>query len=165
MDCLWYLAGSIIGLALGLQFGRLLFAILAYWESTETTAKWYISIIIFILGGGAGVVIFRWFCTEYSDAFYAIGLGIGLVISYIRPQMPCIFTLENVIRIVKMSEAMRDQIPRIEDRLYLILSSFVPPKSLSRGLKISQEELAKRLERATDACKDVETEKEGEGES
>lgn len=74
MDCLWFLAGSIVGLALGLQFGRLLFAILAHWENTETATKCYISIIGFVLGGGAGAVIFRRFCTEYSDAFYAVGL-------------------------------------------------------------------------------------------
>lgn len=158
MDCLWYVAGSVVGLALGLQFGRLLFAILAYWESTETAGRWYKSIICFVLGGGAGTVIFRWFCIQYADAFYAIGLGLGLIIAYIRPRMPCIFTVDSVIRIVKMSEALQNKLPSIEQRLYLILSFFAPIKCISRGLKITQDKLAQKLEQATDAFENTLTE-------
>ena len=154
MGYLWYAAGGLVGLALGLHFGRLLFVILTQWESTATAGKWYISIIGFVLGGGAGAIIFRWFCVQYADAFYAIGLGLGLIIAYIRPRMPFLFALADVVRIVKMSEGLRDKLPVIEQRLLLILSLFRPPKWVEHELKMEQQQLAKRLEEATDAFDD-----------
>src|SRR3989442_4386457 len=45
MEFLGYAAASVVGLAFGLFFGRLLNAVVTRWESTATAAKWSIGVI------------------------------------------------------------------------------------------------------------------------
>lgn len=150
MDYLGYLAACIVGLGLGLHFGRLLTAIIAYWESTGAAAKAYISVIGFALGSGGGVVIFRLFSGSHVT-FYLIGLGLGIVTAFVWPRIPARYTLENITLITRMSEALRVNVPKIRERALLILAALTPPKSISREERISKKELAEKLEEAADA--------------
>ena len=149
MDWLWYIAGIMFGLPLGLYFGRLLTAIVANWESSAVAVKWSTSIIGMLLGGG-GVTAFVVFSSHNADVFYLLGLGPGLLYSYFRPHMPPRYTLESVTHIVRMSEALRDNVPDVEQRVFLILAPLAPPKSIEREAMISEKELAGKLEAAAD---------------
>lgn len=147
MDCLWCIVGIVFGLPLGLYFGRLLTAIIAYWESAAAAVKWSTSIIGTVLGGAAFVL----FSSHNADVFYVLGLGFGMLYSYFRPNMPPRYTLESVTHIVRMSEALRDNVPDLEQRVVLILTPLAPPKSIEREARMSEEELAGKLDQATDA--------------
>ena len=150
MNYLWYVAGFGIGLAMGVYFGRILTAIIANWESAAVAVKWSTSIMGMLLGGG-GVTAFVVFSSHNADVFYLLGLGPGMLYSYFRPHMPPRYTLESVTHIVRMSEALRDNVPDVEQRVVLILAPLAPPKSIEREARMSEEELAGKLDQATDA--------------
>lgn len=154
MECVGYIAGIAVGLVLGLYFGRLLNAIIVYWESTTTATKAYKSAIGFILGAGGGAVIFGLFSGHHA-AFYLIGLAIGMVITFFWPRIPSRCDPSTIKLIVNLNEAMRKNIPDVEQRITLIISAIKTPKSIEREEKISEETLAKKLEEATDAYQDV----------
>lgn len=154
MNCLVYIAGIAVGLVLGLYFGRLLNAIIVYWESTTTATKAYKSSIGFILGAGGGAVIFGLF-SGYHAAFYLIGLAIGMVITFFWPRIPSRYDPSTIKLIINLNEAMRNNLPDVEQRTTLIISALEPPKSIEREEKISEATLAKKLEEATDAFQDA----------
>lgn len=150
MECLGCVAACVFGLALGLHIGRLLSAIIVYWESTQAAKKTYMSLIGFALGGGGGAVIFNVISGSHV-ILYLLGLGSALLYSYFRPHMPPRYTLESVTHIVTMSEMLRDKVPDIEKRVLLILTPFTSPKSIEREASISETEFAGKLEQAIDA--------------
>jgi hypothetical protein len=125
-----------------------------YWESTTTATKAYKSAIGFILGAGGGAVIFGLFSGHHA-AFYLIGLAIGMVITFFWPRIPSRCDPSTIKLIVNLNEAMRNNLPNVEQRTTLIISALEPPKSIEREEKISEATLAKKLEEATDAFQDT----------
>lgn len=150
MDCLWYLAGFVLGLASGLYLGRLLTAIIVNWESTATAVKWSTSIIGSLFGAGGLGTAFWYFSSHGADVFYVLGLALGMTCSYFWPRMPARYTLESVRYCVTMSEALRNKVPDTEQRAILILTPLASPKSIERQTNISETELARRLQQAAD---------------
>lgn len=157
MECLGCIAACLFGLSLGLYFGRLLTAIITYWESARTAEKAYRSIIAFLVGGSGGAAIWRLFSASHV-IFYLIGLASGMVITYFWPRIPRSYTLGTVTQIIKMNEAMRDHVPEIKKRALLILASLVPPRCIEREEKINERDLAKQLEEAIDVFQEAEPE-------
>ena len=150
MEWLGYLAGPLVGLSLGLHCGRLFTAFIAYWESTGTAERAFKSMVLFLLGGGGGAGIFGLFSGSHA-ALYLIGLATGVVFTFFWPRMPPRYTYKGVLRIIEMSEAMRDSVPNVDKRARLILTPLAPTKAVERDEKISEKELAEKLEEAADA--------------
>ncbi len=151
MEYIGYAAAIVVGLAFGLYFGRLLTAVVTHWEGTATAVKWSTAVIGFLLGGGGGAVIFRVLSGTSDSVFYLLGLGVGMIAAFFFPRMPARYSLETFKHVVKMSDALRDEVPDPEERALLILAPFTPPKSIAREADIDENELASRLEHATDS--------------
>ncbi len=150
MEVIAYAAAIVVGLALGLFLGRVLNAVVINWESTAAAAKWSLTVIAFVLGGGAGAVIFQAFSETQQANFYLLGLGVGMLAAYRFAKAPRRYSLETFTHVVKMSEALRDSVPDVEERALLILTPFTPPKAIERDTGMKPSELADKLERATD---------------
>ena len=150
MNWFGYLASPLIGLGLGLHYGRLLTAFIAYWQSTRTAEKAFKSVVLFLLGGGGGAGIFAIFSGSHA-ALYLIGLALGMIFTFFWPRMPPRYTYKGILTIIEMSEAMRDSVPDAGKRARLILAPLAPPKAVERDEKISEKELARELEEAADA--------------
>lgn len=157
MDCLGYIAGVAVGFVLGLYFGRLLTTVIIFWESTITAAKAYKSLITFVLGiggVGGGTVMLKLFSGHHA-VLYLLGLALGMVITFFWHRIPSLCKPDNIKLIVNLNEAMRNNVPDVEQRTNLIILAVTPPRYVEREEKISEATLAKRLEEATDAFQDT----------
>lgn len=154
MYFVWCAAAFFIGIGLGLCFGMLLRSVIANWESAETASKIFMSVMLALFGGGAfgATALFARLVEANNAAFYLLGLGLGLTLSIVGlffPARP--FTLMSVKAIIQMSDSLHDKVPDVDDRSSLIASQFMPLKQIEREAKISEQELAQRLERAADS--------------
>lgn len=162
MHIAWYVAATALGLALGLHFGRLLTAVVAHWESTKIASKVSMAVITFLLGGGGGAAIFEYISAAKSGPFYGGGLAVGMIASFFSPRLPGRYTLESVLHVVKMSDALRDAVPDVKERALLILTPLAPPGQIQREAKLNEAQLAHALERAIDLVPDEQLENEGD---
>jgi hypothetical protein len=150
----WWVAGFGIGFALGLYFGRLLTAVLADRERVTTAVNLTKSISVFVLGGGAGAIIFERLSGGKDVApFYVLGLAFALIGTFFWPKLPPRYTLRNVEEILWLGDALRDEVPDVRKRALLVLTRVVPPEVLQRSEGMSTTEYASQLEGATDAAK------------
>jgi hypothetical protein len=151
MELLRYAAAFLLGLPLGLFFGRLLNAVIVNWESTRTAVRESIAAVAFLLGaGGAGAALRTFFGTD-ELVFYLLGLGPGMIAGYFFIKIPARYSLEHFTKIVRLSESLRPQVPDPQLRALLILWTFAPPKLIQRDTPIDQAQLARQLEQAADA--------------
>jgi hypothetical protein len=146
------LCALVLGLALGLYGGCLFHTVLMYWENAMVTVKAFRSAFSIVLPVGGGSLAW-WLNGKISISFYILGLGLGLVVTYVWPRRASRYSLEDVKCIVRMSDDLR-KVRDIKKRALLILASIFPPKRIRWQEGISQEELAKKLEEATDAFTD-----------
>src|SRR5260370_27540735 len=142
MNFIWYAAAFATGLGLGVCFGILLRAIIANWESAATAYKVFIGVMLALFGGGAfgATALFGRLVEGDNTAFYFLGLGIGLVVGVVGlffPARP--FTLKGIKGVIEMSDSLREKIANVDDRASFIASQLVPPKSIEREAKISEE--------------------------
>lgn len=151
MEFVGYAAAIILGLALGLFFGRLLNAVIINWENTATAVKGSIGVIAFLLGGGGGAVIFRALSGSQEPVFYLLALGIGMIAAFFFAKVPPRYSLETFTQLVSLSDKLRNEVPDARQRALLILSVFAPPKVIEREAGIDRADLARQLEQATDA--------------
>lgn len=150
----WWIAGTVIGCALGLYFGRLLTAVLAQPGKVATAVNLTKSIAVFVFGGGAGAIIFERLSGGNDVApFYLTGLGVALIGTFFWPKLPPRFRVDNVEEILSLSEALRDAVPDVRQRALLVLNRVVPPEVLRRVEGMSAEEYATKLGSAADAVK------------
>jgi hypothetical protein len=105
--------------------------------------------IILPISGGSLV---WWIHGKTSASFYVLGLALGLIVTYVYPRRTSQYSLDDVCRIVQMSDDLQ-MLRDIEKRSLLILASIFPPKRVTRQEGITQEEYAKQLEEAADAFK------------
>jgi hypothetical protein len=163
VDYVWYAAACVLGLALGLAFGRLLAAFILHWENTDVAYKATTGLVSFALGGGAGAGIFAVLGSNQAG-LYVLFLAVGMTFAYFLPLLPSLYTVASVRSVVRMSDALRDRIPDEEERVLLILSFLVPYKEIQQQTNISKPELEHRLEQAADAMAgDEGVEDDGEG--
>lgn len=149
MEYLWYVVGCGFGLAVSLYFGRLLSAITANWESATVAVETHTTVFGGLLGGGS-LAAYWIFAGQNAAVFYILGLAVGLVYTFFYPRMPGRYTLESVRNCVVTSELIRDKVPSIENRVYLIATQFASIKSLARQAKISESEVEEDLSKALD---------------
>jgi hypothetical protein len=144
----WYIATGVLGIALGLHFGRLLTAIIAHWESTKIASNVSMSVVAFLFGGGGGAALFEYIAGD-SGPFYVAGIAIGMIYAFFAPP-PWRYTFESVALVLKMNDELQQHVPDVQQRALLILAALVPPKQIQRDAKLSEAQLADDLERATD---------------
>lgn len=150
MEFFRYLAAGMLGLAFGLFFGRLLNAVVANWENTDRAVKSSITVIVFLLGGGGGAAIFGVFLGPHDLVFYVFGLAIGMIGAFFFANVPTAYSLETLTDIIRLSDALRDEVPDPEKRTLLVIAPFTPLKSIGSQAGIDRVELASRLEQAAD---------------
>jgi hypothetical protein len=148
MDYVWWSAAAVVGVMLGLHFGRLLTASIAYWEGTTTAYGVFRAVFLFILGSGGGAALFGTLTNPHNLAFYLIGLGVGGIAGFVLG-IPSRWTLQTVRVIVRFSEATRN-ITDLERRSRYILAILVPPARIVRDEGIDEEGLADDLEEGSD---------------
>ena len=151
MGILGYLAASLVGLPIGIYTGRLLNAVLHYWEGTAVATKATKGAIAFALGGGAGAIIFGHFGDPGHAFLYLIALGLGLIWAFFFAKVPNSYSLQTFKKIVRLDDELRAALPDPEKRALLILATFAPPKVIERSTGMDQAELARQLEQATDS--------------
>ena len=159
----WSIAAALVGISLGLYFGRLMAAVILHWESSGTAVKTWMAVVAFVFGAGAvgSTALFGVISSLDHGAFYLGGWAVGAIFSYFQPRLPTFaqlqprlppdYTLESVQNVVRMSEELRDDISDAEKRALLIAATLIPPKSIERREHINEQELARALEDATDA--------------
>jgi hypothetical protein len=162
MDTAWYATSSVLGLALGLYFGRLLTAVIVHWESTKTVSRVSVALVTFLLGGAGGTALFEGVLEAPTGVLYMGGLAVGMIVAFFRPRLPAQYTIETVLQVVRMSEALRDEVPDVEERALLILAPLVPPKQIQRDSKMNEGQLARDLEAAADKFPDINAEAENQ---
>ena len=151
MEHVGYAAAIVVGLALGLFCGRLLNAVYVHWESAATAVKASRGLIAFLLGGGGGAVIFHALSGSHEPTFYLLALGLGMLAAFFFAKVPPRYSLQTFRHVIRLSEALRDEVPDPEARALLILSTFAPPRMIEEEAGMDQAALAGQLERATDA--------------
>lgn len=154
-ECLSCIAGLSLGLVFGIHFGRVLNAIILNWENSQVTVRVSSEAMVFLLGGSGGGFLFHWLSGQYAPMIYLIACSLGIFVGYLWPVRPK-HTLGTFVHIVRMSDALRDQVPNIRKRALLILTPFAKPKDIEQGDKISEESLAREMEDAIDAIETIE---------
>lgn len=149
MEYVWWVAAFLVGLMLGLHFGRLLTASVTYWEGVTATYQTFKAIFLFVLGSGGGAALFGTFTNSNNVVFYLIGLAIGGTAGF-RGRIPSRWTIDTVTAVVSLSEARKD-IPDLNKRSRFILAILVPPNRILRHEGINEEQLTKDLEDGADA--------------
>jgi hypothetical protein len=149
MEYVWWFAALLVGLMLGLHFGRLLTASVAYWEGISTAFQTFKAVFLFVFGTGGGAALFGSLTSPQNVVFYLIGLGIGGTVGF-RVGIPSRWTIETVRAVVTLSEASKG-ISDIEQRSRFILAILVPPKRIVRQEGIDEQQLARDLEEGADA--------------
>jgi hypothetical protein len=150
-----FAAAIAIGIALGLSFGRLLTALVVNYESAQTAVSSYTKAVAFVLGAGGGAALFKYLEAETDVVFvYLLGLGIGMTGGFFMrlPQAP--LTLERLVQIIDMADALRPTVKDSRRRAILILATMVPTKVISRAYGLTKAQWAKSLEDAADILGD-----------
>jgi len=150
MDLIDLLGPGVVGLALGIYFGRLLKAVLANWEGTATAVKWSITAITAVLGGAGGAVGVKFLSGPHAASTYLLGVGGGLLLALLLPVKTTPVSLAVLKTIVAMSDRLQSEHPDQAKRATLILLGIAPAKAIERVEGINEKDLAKEIENATD---------------
>jgi hypothetical protein len=145
------LAGVVLGFGVGLHFARLLAAVIRDSSGAQQMLAAYKEIFGYCLGGIVGSAAFGYVKSAEAGTYYVLGYGLGSVVAYFWPLLPSRYTLESVHTVVVMSDAFEESTPDQEARSLLILNTLVSPKAIQRSEKITETQLADRLEKATDS--------------
>ncbi len=146
-------AATLLGLALGLVFGRLLNAIMVHWEGVATAVKWSAWAVAFLVGAGGGAAILRVLSGPNQPAFYLLGLAVGVLIAFFFVKVPPRYPPDLFKNVVSMSDDLRDEVRDPDKRALLIEASFVPPEAIQRATGMDKGKLAHELEQAADSLR------------
>jgi hypothetical protein len=86
MNIAWIIGTVALGAALGLYFGRLLTAILLYWEGVRIAARTTTLLVGFLFGGPGGAALFQFVSPANGGAFYAAGVALGMLVAFFAPR-------------------------------------------------------------------------------
>jgi hypothetical protein len=152
MQWVGYAAAVILGVSLGMHFGRLLVAIIVHWQSAAQAVRGSMKVAAFLMtggGGAAGVVLFLF--AHENVVFYAGGLGLGMIYAYFHHGLTMCSRLMRSRKVTEMQWVIPKKPSDPEQQALLALLPITPPKAVQWEERMSEQELEKKIGDAIDA--------------